>query len=497
MEGLKRGGALRTALLAGCLLACLLPGRAAALALQTVGDFNEPIYVTAAPGDGRLFVVERGGTIEVVKNGVTQGAPFLDISALTTGGGERGLLSMAFDPNYAGNGLFYVDYTGDGTHSGGTLGDIHVDEFHVSSDPDVASPLSRRQVLVVPRNTSATNHNGGQLQFGPDGKLYVSVGDAGTLGATSQDLNSLNGKILRINPHKSGARPYTVPANNPYAGPTPGADEVWSSGLRNPFRFSFDHLDGAIAIGDVGEGAREEIDYRTQAVGGGRGDNFGWACREGFSAGPTGCGGAFTNPIFDYPHTDPGGGGAFGCAIIGGYVYRGSDIPALSGRYVYADLCTSVLRSIQPGLPLGTGDRSEGVDLGGSGPNSFGEDGRCELYVAAGGTVSKIVSGPGAKPGAGLCPRRAVKVKLRAKRRGSSGHKATLRARAVPCLGAAASTIVLKHRKKVIRKKKLNNGCKAKFHVTIGKTRRFKAVVRADARQLGGKSHSVKVPIEH
>lgn len=485
------------ALLAGCLVACLLPGRAAALALQTVGAFTEPIYVTAPPGDGRLFVVERGGTVRVVVNGVSKGAPFLDISALTAGGGERGLLSIAFDPNYAGNGLFYVDYTGDGTHSGGALGDIHIDEFRVSSDPDVANPLSRRQVLVVTRNTPASNHNGGQLQFGPDGMLYVSVGDAATLGVTSQNLSSLNGKILRINPHKSGASPYTVPANNPFAGPTAGADEVWSSGFRNPFRFSFDHLNGALAIGDVGEVAREELDYRTQAVGGGRGDNFGWPCREGLSAGPTSCGGAFTNPIFDYPHSDPGGGGAFGCAIIGGYVYRGSDIPALAGRYLYADLCTSVLRSIQPGLPLGAGDRSEGVSLGGSGPNSFGEDGRCELYVAAGSTVSKIVSGPGAKPGTGLCPRKAVEVKLRAKRRVRPGQKATLHVRAVPCLGAAASKVVLKHGKKVLKKKKLNGSCKAKFRIKVERTKRFKAVVRADARQLGGKSDPVKVRIKH
>jgi glucose/arabinose dehydrogenase len=495
MEQFKRGRAMRLALLAGCLLACLLPGRAAALALQTVGTFNAPIYVTAPPGDGRLFVIERGGTIRVVENGVTRGTPFLDISALTTEDGERGLLSMAFDPNYASNGLFYVDYTGDGPDSGGTLGDIHVDEFRVSSDPDAANPLSRRQVLVVNRNTSATNHNGGQLQFGPDGMLYVSVGDAATLGVTSQDLNSLNGKILRIEPHQSGASPYTVPADNPYAGPIPGADEVWSSGFRNPFRFSFDHLNGALTVGDVGEGAHEEIDYRPQAAGGGRGDNFGWPCREGFSPGPTNCGGAFTNPIFDYPHANPGGGAAFGCAIIGGFVYRGSDIAAMSGRYLYADLCTHVLRSIQPGLPLGVGDRSE-VDLG-TNPNSFGEDGRCELYVAAGSTVSKIVSGPGATAGTGWCPRKAVEVELGGKRRVRRGHEATLHAGAVPCLGAAASTVVLKHGKKVLRKKKLNGACKATFRVKIDKRKRFKAVVRADTRQLGGKSDSIKVRIKH
>lgn len=486
---------MRLAVLAGILLAALLPARAAALALQAVGSFNAPIYVTSPPGDARLFVVERGGTIRVVKNAVAQGTPFLDISALTTVDGERGLLSMTFDPNYASNGLFYVFYTGDGARSGGTLGDIHVDEFHVSSNAMVADRLSRRQVLVINRNTSAGNHVGGQLQFGPDGMLYASVGDAGTLGATSQDLTSLNGKILRIDPGQSGANPYTAPADNPYAGPTPGAAEVWSSGFRNPFRFSFDHLNGALAIGDVGETAREEIDYRPQAAGGGRGENFGWPCREGLSAGPTSCSGAFTAPIFDYTHGNPGGGAAFGCAVIGGYVYRGSDIPALSGRYLYADLCAHVLRSLQPGLPVGAGDRSE-IDLG-DGPNSFGEDGRCELYVAAGSTVSKIVNGPGTRAAAGMCPRKDVRVELRAKRRVRRGHKATLHARALPCLGAAASAIELMHRKKVVRRKKLDDACKAKFRVKISKRRRFKAVVLEDARQLGGTSHRVKIRVKH
>ncbi len=202
---------LRIALIAGCLIAALATAaRADAVGLQSIGEFSNPIYMTAPPGDPRLFVVERAGRIQVVHDGVT--SEFLDIHDRTTEDGERGMLSMAFDPNYARNGLFYVFYTGAAANDGQDgLG--HVDEFHVSSNPNVADPASRRPVLTIIRpNSGASNHNGGQLQFGPDGLLYVSVGDGGTGGSTAPNLGLLNGKILRIDPHRSGGNPYSIPA---------------------------------------------------------------------------------------------------------------------------------------------------------------------------------------------------------------------------------------------------------------------------------------------
>ena len=369
---------VRIALLAGCLLSLLGAERAAAVSLQPVGTFNQPIYATAPAGDPRLFVVERGGTIQVLHDGTR--TQFLDISALTTTDGERGLLSMAFDPNYATNGLFYVYYTGDGADAGGALGDIHIDEFHVGADPNVASPASRRTVLTFPH--SASNHNGGQLQFGPDGMLYASVGDNAN-GSNAQSPANFYGKLLRIDPHGT-------------------LRQIWSYGLRNPFRFSFDHLTGDLVIGDVGEATREEIDFSPLASGDGGGANYGWPCREGFIAGPGGCSGSFTDPVFDYPHTDPGGGAAHGCAIIGGFVYRGSQAPELSGRYLYTDLCTGDLRSIGLALPLAGGDRAEGPTL--TGPTSFGQDSSCELYVTNGNVLDKIVGSAPTAPAACQAP---------------------------------------------------------------------------------------------
>jgi glucose/arabinose dehydrogenase len=398
-------------LIVGCLSAALAaPGFAsAAVSLQPVGTFASPIYVTAPPGDPRLFVVERGGTIEVLHDGTT--SQFLDIHGKISQQGEGGLLSMAFDPNYASNGLFYVFYTGDGTNSGGTVNDDHVDEFHVSANPNLADTSSERPVLDISRPSSGTtNHHGGQLQFGPDGMLYISVGDGGTGGSTAQNPAVLNGKLLRINPHAGG-----------------GGPEIWSMGLRNPFRFSFDHLSGDLVIGDVGESSWEEIDFATKAGGLGHGANYGWPCREGFVAGPSPCAGIFTDPVFAYPHSDPGGGQAFGHAIIGGFVYRGTQVPELAGRYVYADLTVGDLRSQQLGQALSTGDRAEGPHI--SNPNSFGEDGSCELYVVSGGgPVDKIVSTspPIVAP---ACPAAAAKQVCKKKKKHKRKHKKYKRCR--------------------------------------------------------------------
>jgi glucose/arabinose dehydrogenase len=402
------------------LLACLLalalwPAHAGAVSLQSIGpSFDQPVFATSPPGDPRLFVVERPGRIQVVHDGTV--SQFLDIHTQTSADGERGLLSMAFDPNYATNGLFYVFYTG---AADGGLG--HVDEFHVGSTPNVANQGSQRHVLTISRpNAGASNHNGGQLQFGKDGFLYVSVGDGGTGGSTAPDLSLPNGKILRIDPHGAGDGDHGIPPGNPYAG-VPGAlPEIWSLGLRNPFRFSFDALTGDLVIGDVGETQWEEVDFAPAASGGGRASNFGWPSCEG----PIGsCPGA-APPVFVYPHDDPGGDVANGCAIIGGYVYRGNLAPEIAGRYLYADLCTAELRSLALSNPAAT-DRPESAPGALGNPRSFGEDSACNLYAMNSSTVFRIVGsgGTGASacakspPRCGNCPVGKKGKKCRHKRK--------------------------------------------------------------------------------
>jgi glucose/arabinose dehydrogenase len=386
---------VRIALIAGCLVAMLAASTPAdAIELEPVGTFSSPIYVTSPPGDPRLFVVERSGTIQVVDQGTT--TEFLDISAMTTTDGERGLLSMAFDPGFATNGLFYVFYTGDGTDSGGVLGQGRVDEYQVSPDPDVADPTSRRPVLTISRpNDAIMHHNGGQLQFGKDGLLYISVGDGGNGGDPARDLSVLNGKLLRIDPHGATAGAYGIPPDNPFVASASARDEIWSSGFRNPWRFSFDHLTGDLVIGDVGQITWEEVDFAPASTGLGRGADWGWNSCEGFyvqgsTSTPCSTPGA-SDPVFAYPHDDPGGDVATGCAVMGGYVYRGNQIPELSGRYLYADLCAGELRSLQLKSRLATGDRAESAVGALAGPNSFGEDSSCQLYVTNGNAVDKIV----------------------------------------------------------------------------------------------------------
>ena len=416
------------AVLAGCILGLLAiaPRAVAALSMQPVGDFDHPIFVTAPPGDPRLFVIERPGYIQVLHDG-TQSL-FLDIHTLVDDSGERGLLSMAFDPNYASNGLFYVFFTDNGT-AGASAGDNHVDEFQVSSDPNAADPTSRRRVLTIVRNTTASNHNAGQLQFGKDGLLYISAGDAAN-GANAQSLANLNGKILRIDPHGAGQGAHGIPADNPFTGSP--APETWSLGLRNPFRFSFDHATGDIVIGDVGSSQFEEIDYAPLSVGLGRGANYGWPNCEGFTGNCSG----FTSPVFAYADTPP-------CnAVLGGYVYRGSRAPEVEGRYLYTDLCHNQLRSLQLGTPLASDDRSEGVALPDT-PYSFGEDANCDLYIAAGsGSVQRIVgSAATAAPACRAAAPNPVKKKKKCKKR---RHKKKHR----------AAESKKKHKKKRCKKRK-------------------------------------------
>src|SRR5438552_10695006 len=344
------------------------------LILEPVGTFDYPTFATGPPGDShRLFVVQQGGVIRLLLDGVLQSTPFLTVPNVLSGG-ERGLLSMAFPPDYAISGLFYVYYTR--TPDGA----ITVDEFERNpSDPNVADPATQRNVLVVPHPTYG-NHNGGQLEFGPDGMLYIGTGDGGGGGdpfRTGQNLAELRGKILRIDPRESGPQPYTVPANNPFVGQSPWKPEIWSYGVRNPWRFSFDRLTGDLTVGDVGQDLWEEIDYRPLDMGWGRAVNFGWSCMEGRHLYDGNCAEPpnDTLPIFEYPHSGAHGG----CSITGGYIVRDPDIASMAGRYIYGDYCTGTIYSQVPQIPDATDDRDENIPVGSL--DSFGEDACGHLYT--------------------------------------------------------------------------------------------------------------------
>jgi hypothetical protein len=367
----------------------------AAVSLAKVGDFAAPTYVTASAGDPNvLYVVEQGGRIVVQRNGVA--ATFLDISPDVKSGGEQGLLSMAFAPDYAQSGRFYVYYTAT-ARAGVPDGQLRVEEFRRSVvDPYVADPATRRLVISQEHPTYA-NHNGGQLQFGPDGKLWVGMGDGGgggDPGANAQSLGTLLGKILRLEPSGAPA------AGNPFAGSAGARAEIWAYGLRNPWRFSFDPATGDLVIADVGQGSYEEIDFARGSTGRGAGADYGWNCREGLHpySGGTCAAAPLTDPVLEYPHSSTA------CSISGGYVVRDPGLPSLLGRYVYGDFCGPGVRSVALGPPA-SGDRAE--DLPVPQISSFGEDGCGHVYVASlGGTVYRLVEGaatpcPEGAPGPG------------------------------------------------------------------------------------------------
>jgi glucose/arabinose dehydrogenase len=348
----------------------------AGLALKRIGSFDEPTYVTAAPGFPQLlFVVEQEGEVEVLRNGRRLGHSFLDIRGLVGAGGERGLLSIAFPPDYAQSGRFYVYYTDN-------AGNIRIDELKRKSATR-ANRSSRRSVIEIGHPVNA-NHNGGQLQFLGD-LLYFGTGDGGSGGDppnNAQNKESLLGKLLRIDPRPSGGRSYSVPTDNPFVG-KPGRDEIYSYGLRNPFRFSFDTTSAKqprIAIGDVGQNRFEELDYATVAAAGGA--NFGWDAFEGYhpyeeESGGTPDPGNTTKPIMAYDRGRDGGT----CTIIGGYTVGPGGPLSLRGRYLYADYCSGVLRSLVPHLRRASDDRKTGLTV--ASPTSFGEDGRGRIYVCS------------------------------------------------------------------------------------------------------------------
>jgi glucose/arabinose dehydrogenase len=346
---------------------------------EVAGGLDFPLYLTTPPGDPRLFVVQKGGAIRIIKDGALLPTPFLDLTGQVSTGSEQGLLGLAFDPAYATSGRFIVHYTD-------PAGDTRVSAFHVSADPDRADPASQKVLLGA--DQPFANHNGGQIAFGPDGFLYLGLGDGGSGGdpsGTGQRLDDLLGSILRIG--LSAGPGYTVPPDNPFVGVSGARPEVWSYGLRNPWRFSFDRLTGDLYIADVGESRLEEIDVAPAADGGGRGVNYGWNVMEGTSCyAGSGCDTTgLAAPVLVYDHGQ-------GCSITGGYVYRGAAIPALQGHYFYADYCSGFVRSLR----LVNGAVTERADWptlrpGGAIP-SFGEDAAGELYVlSADGRVLKIV----------------------------------------------------------------------------------------------------------
>lgn len=333
-----------------------------------------PMDLQAPPGDARLFVAEREGRICIVQNGALIGAPFLDISARVYTGGEAGLISFAFDPGYATNGFAYVHFIEANLDPNG---DIVIERYQISSDPNVLQS-SGTPVIRIPHHDAA-NHYGGRVAFGPDGMLYLSTGDGG--GANNQfghaqDANSHLGKMLRLD---VSSLPATIPPDNPIW-PVVGQNENWAIGLRNPFRYAFDG--NKLYIADVGQGAREEVDV---ADAGAAGLNYGWSIMEGTQCfdGPCPSPG-LTSPVYDYGHGPE-------CAIIGGYVYRGTAIPGLQGKYLFSDLCNGVVHELTLNNGVASVVDAPMVNVGT--PLSFGQDSFGELYVlTAENRVLKFVS---------------------------------------------------------------------------------------------------------
>jgi len=522
----------RLAIAAAALVALLGASRAQALTLEPIGRFDHPTYVTSDPGDAnRLFITEREGKIQLVVGGIAH--TFVDLSGeVECNGscqGERGLMSVALAPDFDSSGHLFVQYANDET------GTIHVDELTAAPDRETASTSTLASVFSVP-HSQQSNHNGGQLQFGPDGMLYSSTGDGG--GGNDELHNSQNpasklGKILRVSP-----QPNQTPA-------------VWSLGLRNPFRFSFDRESGDMAIGDVGQSAREEVDLaRSPGPGlvGGENANYGWNCREGFIAGPAtdeGCESSqpsdFVEPVFDYPHSKEADvpGAASRCAIIGGYVVRDPALGELFGHYLYADLCGGAIRSLRlpaPGEAVASDDCWTGLKV--SSPVSFGEDAARRVYVVTeGGEVMRIAgtplatcptpappspptgggTGSGGGSSSGGSPPTASKnggnngkakghgknkgarrttLKLSASRAAvRRGHRVVLTAHLGPCAGRAGELVKLRRGGRPNGSAKLDKGCSASFVRRIRHRSTFTATVAASGNFAAARAPRLTVAV--
>ena len=355
----------------------LPPGLTLALNPFVTSGLTAPVFLTQPLDDGRIFVVEQPGRIRLIKDGVLQTTPFLDITSRVLYGGERGLLSVAFHPQYATNHFFYVYFTTQ------TNGDIRIERFTATANPDVADPATTKLILTTAHSAQA-NHNGGLLSFGPDGMLYAGLGDGGGGGdpfGNGQNFNALLGSLLRLDVDHGD--PYLIPPDNPFVGQPNRRGEIWAKGLRNPWRYAFDPPSGNLYVADVGQNAHEEVDVVAATT---KGVNYGWNTMEGAS-----CYNASTCnqtglqlPVIDYGHNGP-------CSITGGYVYRGTAIDGLQGHYLYSDYCAGFLKSFRFENGAAVDQKDWGITS--SAVTSFGRDFAGELYLISGNTISKIVKG--------------------------------------------------------------------------------------------------------
>ena len=354
---------------------------ASGVRLAQIGSFSQPVFVAGPPGDpSRLVVVQRTGQVMILVNGHRQAQPFLDLSRIVNsqGGDEQGLLGLAFAPDYATSGRFYVDYTI-------ANNDIRIAQYQRSaSHSNVANPASAHVLLTIDHQQN-THHNGGMIAFGPDGDLYIGVGDGGSEDDpdnNGQNTDTLLGKILRIDPTPAGG--YTIPSSNPFAGQSGKRQEIWAYGLRNPFRFSFDSLTGDLIIGDVGQDLEEEVDF--QRAGTGAGANYGWSIWEGDRRNKPGTAPHAVFPALVALHSNGY------CAIIGGYVVRDHSLPSLYGRYLFGDNCRPQIEAVNLGTGHATGLHATGLNV--SSTSSFGQDASGHVYVVSlNGPVYRIVGG--------------------------------------------------------------------------------------------------------
>ena len=375
---------MRRILLALAVTAALLPATDANAAIdprqvrasyaRVLTGLSSPVAMAYPPNDARLFIAERTGRIRVVRNGVLKATPFLDLTRRVDTSGEGGLLGLAFKPNYARTGLFFVAYT-DANMT------LKVRRYRATSPTSDTANATGVDVISIP-HPGSSNHHGGQLAFGPGGYLFIGTGDGGGSGdpnGNAQNLGSLLGKILRIDITTytaTSTTAYSSPSTNPYYGSAPGRAEIWASGLRNPWRFSFDKGNGHLYIGDVGQGAREEVDRISTP-----GRNLGWDCREGTVYTASQYGGSYckasgyTPPLVEYDHD-------LGCAIIGGFTYRGGRYASLvEGHYLYGDYCSG--RLWLTGLDPGGVRRTSQVGTFNGNILAFGRSNAGELYVLA------------------------------------------------------------------------------------------------------------------
>lgn len=353
----------------------LPPGLTLKLDPFVPSGLTNPVFLTQPQNDGRVFVVEQAGTIRVVKDGVLQATPFLDIRTRVLSGGERGLLSVAFHPQYATNHFFFVYFTTQ------TNGDLRIERF-TATTADAADPATSK-LIITQAHSLQSNHNGGLVSFGLDGMLYAGFGDGGGGGdpyQNGQNQNALLGSLLRLD---VSGDPYTIPPTNPYVGQANKRGEIWAKGLRNPWRYAFDAPTGLLYIADVGQDLHEEVDV---VAANSAGLNYGWNVMEGLSCynaltcSQTG----FELPLIDYGHNGP-------CSITGGYVYRGSAIPGIRGHYFYSDYCAGFLHSFRYANGVAVDQKDWGLTM--SSVTSFGVDFAGELYVMSGNSILKVAQG--------------------------------------------------------------------------------------------------------